>query len=249
MRKLLLSILCLCLVSPAAFAEDEKLSVDDILLRMEKAGDYTTSRGDAVMKIIDADGEETEMKLIMSEKRGEGDEDDKSLMRFTSPARLKGTAILTVGDSIWYYNNRTNRIKLLSQSAKKGSMMGSSFTYEDLELDYAKDFTGEILSESRKYYELKLFPKEDRKYKFLLVKVRKEDFITERADYYNDSDLKYKELLSKEIREVDGRKVPLVVEMDDIEDRKVTVFEIDEESIEYDIELDDKIFSEENLKL
>lgn len=243
MRKILVTILVLIFVSPV-FAD--KLTVQQILDKMETAGDYKTSQGDAVMRIINSNGEITEMGLVSYSKKGDK---DKSLMRFTSPARLKGTAILSVGDDIWYYNNRTNRVRLLSRSAKKGSMMGSSFSYEDLELSYAKDFTGEIQKESGNYYILKLVPKDkDISYKYIIVKTRKDDFLVESAVYYNKDELKYKELISKKFKKIKNRIMAMVVEMKDLEENSLTVIESDEKTIQYDIPLDDKMFSERNLR-
>ncbi|MFC1495960.1 outer membrane lipoprotein-sorting protein [Candidatus Margulisiibacteriota bacterium] len=223
--------------------------VETILSKMESAGDYKTNKGSAIMEIINKDGDKTSMQLEMYEVMGEGDEDKKSLMRFTAPARLKGTAILSVGDNIWYYNNRTNRVRLLSSSAKKGSMMGSSFSYEDLSMSYAKDFVGQILKDDKKSYLLKIFPKDKSKtYKYIIMKVRKADYITEYAQYYKGKDLKYKVLTSLEIKKVGGRVAPMKVTMRDIESNKITNFIIDEKRIEYDIKLDDSIFSERNLR-
>ncbi len=243
MKKVLIIILSLFFISPV-FAE--KITVQQILDKMENAGDYKTSQGNAIMKIINSNGDITEMGLISYTKKGDK---DKSLMRFTSPARLKGTAILSVGDDIWYYNNRTNRVRLLSRSAKKGSMMGSSFSYEDLELSYAKDFSGEIEKESGKHYTLKLIPKDKSiSYKYIIVKTRKSDFLVESAVYYNKDNLKYKELVNKKFKKIKDRIMAMVVEMKDLEENKLTVIESDEKTIQYNILLDDKMFSERNLK-
>jgi len=243
MRKLLVFGLCVLFISPV-FADN--LTVQQILNKMETAGDYKTSQGDAVMKIINSKKEVTTMGLVSFTKKGEK---DKTLMRFTSPARLKGTAILMVGDDIWYYNVRTNRVRLLSRSAKKGSMMGSSFSYEDLELSYSKDFGGEISKEDNRHYTLKLFPKnKELTYKYLVVKTRKSDFLVESAEYYNQDNLKYKELASKKFEMIKNRVMAMVVEMKDLEENKLTIIESDEKTIQYDIPLDDKLFSERNLR-
>ncbi|MFC1560216.1 outer membrane lipoprotein-sorting protein [Candidatus Margulisiibacteriota bacterium] len=254
MKRTILILFCVLLMAVPVLAKEkgktEDLNVHDILVKMENAGDYETSTGTAVMKIVDREGNETKMELEMYEKRGSTEaDDDKSLMRFTYPARLKGTAILMVGDNIWYYNNRTNRVRLLSQSAKKGSMMGSSFSYEDMSAQYAEDYTGEIIKDERDHYILKLFPKdEDVSYKYLIVKVRKDDYIPVNIGYYNDDELKYKEMKSENIKKIDGRTVPLTVSMNDIEESKITYFDIDEKAIKYDVDVDDKMFSERHLK-
>ena len=247
MRYLLFGLL-VGLMSLTVMAKDVD-KVVQILEKMETAGDFVTSKSNAIMEIVNADGDKTIMKLISYERRGVGeDEDDKSLMRFTYPARLKGTAILVKGNNIWYYNQRTNRVRLLSSSAKKGSMMGSSFSYEDLEMSYIDDFDGEILKEDRKTYKLKLIPRKDKAYAYLLVRVRKSDYISEKVEYFNEDEIKYKEMISEEIKKIDERVVPLEMVMKDFEENKVTRFIIDEKNVVYDLELDDKIFSEQNLK-
>ncbi len=253
MRKANIILLLVVLFAGVVFAatkEAEEGSEFDIILeKMEKAGDYITSKGSAVMKIINSNGDETVMGMMSFEKKGTNEaEDDMSLMRFTSPARLKGTAILVKGNSIWYYNNRTNRVRLLSQSAKKGSMMGSGFSYEDMELSYSKDFTGEVTAEDKKLYTLRLWPKEERNYAWMIVRTRKSDHQVESAEYFNKDGLKYKVLTSSEFRKIKGRVMPMLVEMKEIEDNKLTRIESDPKDIQYDIEIDDEIFSERNLR-
>ena len=237
----------------ASYADDNELTFNEILDQMEEAGDYSTMQGEAVMKIINSDGDETVMAFTSYEKKGKtADDDDSSLIRFTSPARLKGTAILVVGDNIWYYNNRTNRVRLLSQSAKKGSMMGSGFSYEDLELQYSKDFTGEVVAVERDHYKLKLIPKKEKNYSYMVIKTRKEDFQVELADYFNENDLLYKKMVSKDFTKIKSkgkeRVMPMVIEVKEIEDGKVTRIEFDPDDIKYDIKLDDDIFSERALR-
>jgi hypothetical protein len=249
MKKIIIGILAVSIIMLFGTAWAEKLTVDQILIKMQTSGNYQTSQGQATMQIINQDNDITEMKLMMYDKKEKGDQPEKQLMRFTDPARLKGTAILMVGDNIWYYNNRTNRVRLLSQSAKKGSMMGSSFSYEDMSINYAKDYTGEILKEDKDYYELKIMPKDkDKDYKYIITKVRKDKFLVESADYYNKQGMKYKELTSSDFKEINGRTMPMITKMKDIEENKLTVFEVDQNSIKYDQPINDKIFSERNLR-
>jgi len=221
------------------------LTPEQILEKMDKAVNYTTARMEATMRIVNKRGQETTMKLISFEKK----EGDKSLIRYTYPPRLKGTAILVVGDSIWYYNRRTNRVRLLSRAAKKGSMMGSSFSYDDLSTDYQKDFTATITKNTSDQYELKLKPKDqDKKYKYLKVIVAKSNFIASEVGYYNQGDQKFKEMTATNIKNIKGHIAPLKITMTEISSQKVTYMEIDESKVEYNITLKDKVFSHQHLK-
>jgi hypothetical protein len=170
-------------------------------------------------------------------------------MRFTDPSRLDGTSILMVEESTWYFNKRTNRVRLLSKAAKNADMMGSSFSYDDMNQDYIKDFDANIISEDNQYYTLKLIPKEKNKnYKYIISKVQKSNYIAISADYYNKDDLKYKFMICENIKNINNHIVPLKITMTDILSRKKTIFEIEESSIKYDINLGDNIFSYRNLK-
>ncbi len=59
---------------------------------------------------------------------------EKNLIRYKSPSRVKGQAILmrNHADDIWAYFPRTGRTRKLATHAKKQKLMGSDFTYEDL---------------------------------------------------------------------------------------------------------------------
>ena len=221
------------------------LTPEQILEKMNKAATYTTARMEATMRIVNKKGQETPMKLISFEKK----EGDKSLIRYTYPPRLKSTAILVVEDNIWYYNRRTNRVRLLSRAAKKGSMMGSSFSYDDLSIDYQKDFTATIIKETSDQYELNLKPKDkEKKYKYLKVVVAKSNFIASKIEYYNQGDQKFKEMIATDIKNIKGHIAPLKITMTEISSQKVTYMEIDESKVEYNIPLENKIFSHQHLK-
>jgi outer membrane lipoprotein-sorting protein len=221
------------------------LTALEIIQKMENVRAYQTAQMQATMTIINQNQAKTSMRLISYEKTN----GDKSLMRFTSPARLKGTAILTVGDNIWYYNRRTNRVRLLSRTAKQGSMMGSSFSYEDLDTNYTKNYTAQILKETKNHYFLKLIPKNKAKrFSYLQTKVSKKTFIPAYIEYYHQNQILYKKMHLKNIKKLANNFIPLHISMLDILEQKETLFLIDEKSITLNIFLADKLFSERNLK-
>ena len=55
-----------------------------------------------------------------------------SLAVFTSPARVRGTAYLTIGDDLWVRFASTGRVRKLSSSARSNSAAGSDFSYSDM---------------------------------------------------------------------------------------------------------------------
>jgi hypothetical protein len=240
MRNLLLTVFILA--GSYLLAE----TAQEILMKMENAGDYATAEMESQMRIVNTKGEETSMQLKSYERRGE---EDQSLMWFTEPARLKGTKILTKGDNIWYYNVRTNRDRLLTQSAKKGSMMGSSFSYDDLNMEYSKNFTAEILLDEKDYYWIKAVPKDDdKKYSYLKIKVRKEDYLPEVIEYYDKTDSQYKEMRLQEFVVIDNHPTALNISMEDLSTGKITYMLTDQTTLVFDSDLDEDLFNEKKLK-
>ncbi|MBN1700059.1 MAG: outer membrane lipoprotein-sorting protein [Spirochaetales bacterium] len=61
-----------------------------------------------------------------------GEDGSMSLTVYRSPAKMKGTAYLMIGDDIWVRFGNTGRIRKLSSSAKKNSAGGSDFSYNDM---------------------------------------------------------------------------------------------------------------------
>jgi outer membrane lipoprotein-sorting protein len=66
--------------------------------------------------------------LMKSWTRGEKD----ALVRFVEPAKDAGSATLKVGDDMWIYTPRLNRVIKLPFSMMAQSWMGSDFSYNDL---------------------------------------------------------------------------------------------------------------------
>ncbi|MCS5420677.1 MULTISPECIES: outer membrane lipoprotein-sorting protein [Psychrilyobacter] len=231
----------LATISISVFAGD----ASEILQNMKDAQDYKTSRA-AYAMIIENKGKTTTMEFEGYHKKGEK---DLQLMRFTSPPRIEDTAILIKGEKIWYYNKRSNRVRLLSKSAKKGSMMGSTFSYNDLNIDYVEDFTGEILEDEKDHYILKIYPVDrERNYRYIVARVNKENFIEERLEYYDKNEVRYKVMVTENVKQVKDRWTAIRVIMTDLISGKITRIETHEKSLDFDFEMEDSEFSEKNLK-
>ncbi|WP_319204085.1 outer membrane lipoprotein-sorting protein [uncultured Ilyobacter sp.] len=236
-----ISVIFFILINISVFSKD----ASEILQKMENAQNYTTSKGEYFMTI-----ENRGKKITLGfEGYHKKSQEDLQLMRFTSPPRIEDTAILIRDENIWYYNKRSNRVRLLSKNAKKGSMMGSSFSYDDLNIDYVEDFTGEIIEETYDYYTLKVYPVDkDRSYKYIVAKVRKDNFIEESLEYYDNNEIRYKLMTTQDVKLVKERWVPLKLIMTDLISGKVTYIETKEESLDFDFYIEDSKFSEKNLK-
>lgn len=58
--------------------------------------------------------------------------DEKSYTEYLAPAREKGTKMLKVGDKLWIYYPRADRVVKISGHMLRRSVMGSDMSYEDM---------------------------------------------------------------------------------------------------------------------
>ncbi|MBZ4682861.1 MAG: hypothetical protein JG768_285 [Fusobacteriales bacterium] len=236
----------LIIFSISSFSEINT-DVNKIIKNIKKNTDYNSSFQISTMK-IETNGKTTSSMTFEAYSK-KVDNNTWQLMKFTSPSRLTGTSILSKKGNTWYYNKRTNRVRLLSKSAKNGSVMGSSFSYDDMDLDYEKDFTFSIINSDKNYYYLKLIPKDNsKKYSYIISKVNKTNFTEELIEYYDKNNLLYKKLEITDYKKINNYFIPKNMKMTDLTTNKSTYIITDFSTIKINIELKDSIFSEKNLK-
>jgi hypothetical protein len=222
------------------------LSSEEILKKTEALTEYDNMYSLSTMTIENKGKITSSMTSSNYFKKVE--DENWQLIKYTSPARLKNTAILSKGNNIWYYNKRTNRLRLLSTSAKEGSMMGSSFSYDDMTLDYIKDFKSKLIEEKNSEYKIKLTPIENKKFKYIIAYINSETFLESKIEYYNQNEIKYKELLLSEYIKIDEKQYPLKLIMNDILESKLSIIESDYSTIDTTSQIPVEVFSEMELK-
>lgn len=180
---------------------------------------------------------------------------EKSLMRYRSPSRVKGNAILTTdyADQIWMYFKRTNRVRKMASHARKQKFEGSDFTYEDMaggdvwRNDYVPTNGGEVRIKDVDCYQLVLKAKSDNQsYSRMVATVRKSDLYPVQIEYYDHSEVLVKTLYMDDIRMIDDIPTAMRMTMTNHTDRTSTFMEVVE--IEYGVTFDKNFFSERNLK-
>ena len=240
-----------------------------IVLPLLSMQDYT---GDEIIQKVDellnAKTAYAKMKMTIETTSGQErtfvyeswtkDEGEKSLIRYLEPVRVKDQAVLMLNnaDDIWMFFPRTQRVRKLATHAKKQKMQGSDFSYEDMGGggEFREDFEARRLEDEQKNdhdcykVELTRKPGSDISYSRLLIWVIKENFYPIVIEYFDEKDPAYlqKTLTQSDIEEIDGIPTAMKMVMQNLNDQTQTVMEVME--IEYDIELDDRMFTERNLK-
>lgn len=232
----------------------QEMTGDDIIAKVNDLFNPTTSYSKSKMIIMTTSGEE---RTLVSESWAMG-AGEKTLVRYTEPARVKGQAVLMLNnaDDIWMYFPRTGRVRKMATHAKKQKMQGSDFSYEDLGGGdaFIDEYFAKRLEDDKKdgqacyVVELSRKPDSDQTYSRLVLWVLKDNFVPITIDYYgeNDPGLHEKTLTQSDVRIIDDLPTAFRVEMYNIMDNTRTVMELLE--IEYNLKLDDDMFTERNLK-
>jgi len=191
-------------------------------------------------------------KLTMeSWSRGE----DHSLVRILSPKKERGTATLQNGDDLFTYLSKTGRTIKISGGMMGGSWMGSHFTNNDLVRssrmvdEYAIVLSGQGTLGGVPQYVFTLTPKPDAAVVWgkIEVTIRQEGLLPTRQVFFDEDGEAVRALEFQDYREVDGRMLAgsLVVRpLDGSGEFTRVVYE----SIEFDVELPDRMFTLQHLK-
>jgi outer membrane lipoprotein-sorting protein len=252
MKKILISGLVLLLIAPSLVGQE--LTGEEIIQKVNDLFNVDTSYAKSKMTITTSSGQKrTFISDTWSKDKGE-----KNLVRYLEPSRVKGQAILMLNnaDDIWMFFPRTQRVRKLATHAKKQKMQGSDFSYEDMGSGdaFIEDFISERLDDEKMEgydcYKLELTrkPDSDMSYSRMILWVIKENFVPVVIDYYDEDDPTYhiKRLVQNDIRVIDGIPTAMKVVMSNVNDNTQTEMELLE--VQFNIPLDDKMFTERELK-
>jgi hypothetical protein len=192
----------------------------------------------ARMTLIDARGQE-----VVRETRGmtlEGSAGDKALVRFMSPADIRGVAALIhehpqTADDTWLYLPATRRVRRIAGANRTASFQGTEFTYEDLssliveryEWRFLRESTITVDGKEEPVYELEARPNyPDTGYSKLVLTVNRDNFRTSRVEFYDKSGERLKTLTASKWKVYHGRFYrPLKLDMRNHQTGKGTVIE------------------------
>ena len=237
-----------------------------LLLMIPSIGMAQNPSGEAILEKVDenqvAQNRKIVYEMVIHGRRGgrtlkaqswiEGA--DRSFTEYLGPAREKGTKMLKLEDQLWTYSPSTDRTIKISGHMLRQSVMGSDLSYEDMMEDrhllklYDAEVVGEETFVERPCWVLKLTAKEkDVAYHSRDVWIDQERYLALKENRYAKSGklLKTTEVKSV-IKEGDRWVGEKVVFKDELKSGKGTEFII--ESVEFDIDIPEYIFSKAALR-
>ena len=224
------------------------IDVKAIVKRMDELYRSETSQTNMEMQIVTPHWERTLALEIWTQGM------DRTFILITSPKKEKGVATLRIGNEMWNYLPKTNKVMKVPPSMMMGSWMGSDFTNDDLvkESSMLDDYTYEVITPADAqpgHLYIQLLPKEDSPIVWgkLIVAIRVSDRIPVWQHFYDEAGRLTRVMNFKEVKSFDGKTVPSVMEMmpQNKEGHKTVVRFVD---AEFDKGIDEKIFTRRNLQ-
>ena len=232
------------------WAEDQNADFDvkAIIKGMDELYRSGTSQTNIEMQIVTPHWERTLALEVWTQGM------DKTFILIMSPKKEKGVATLRIGNEMWNYLPKTNKVMKVPPSMMMGSWMGSDFTNDDLvrESSMLDDYTYEriTLAESQPdHVYIQLLPKEDSPIVWgkRIIAIRVSDRIPVWQHFYDETGHLARVMNFKEVKSFDGKTIPSVIEMipQNREGHKTVVRFVD---AAFDKGIDKKIFTRRNLQ-
>ena len=231
-------------------AADQEADIDvkAIIKAVDELYRSQTSRAEIEMQIVTPHWERALALKVWTKGM------DRTFILITSPKKEKGVATLRIGNEMWNYLPKTNKVMKVPPSMMMGSWMGSDFTNDDLvkESSMLNDYTYELIipaDAQPDHLYIQLLPKEDSPIVWgkLIVAIRESDQIPVWQQFHDESGRLTRVMNFKQIKSFDGKTIPSVMEVipQNREGHKTVVRFVD---AEFDKKIDDKVFTRRNLQ-
>lgn len=232
--------------APAVHAESpSELDAQELIRQVETQYQGKTSYATIHMKVI-ADWGKRELSMdTWSEGR------DKFLARILTPKKEQGTATLKIGDDMWNYLPKIDRLIKIPSSLMGDRWMGSHLTNDDLvkenKIDELYTFEFETIEDS--IATIICIPKPDAAIVWdkVIYRVDLDKKIPINIDYYDEDNVLVRTMLFDRVEKVSGRWVPLRMKVLPIEEPD-EMTELIYDKLIFDINLPENLFSIQSLR-
>jgi len=184
-KAIILTICATFLFLLAAAQKSSELNVNEIVEQIDELYRSESSYSELEMEIVTPHWERTLKMKAWSKGM------DKTFIRILAPAKEKGVATLRIGNEMWNYLPKTNKVIKVPPSMMMSSWMGSDFTNDDLvrEFTWREDYNFKLIEPEDALEDLlyiQLIPKADLPIVWgkVVLAARREDYIPVWEKYY-----------------------------------------------------------------
>lgn len=235
------------LLVQSGLAQD--LDGNQVLEKVEASRKAESHQMTMVMELYSSSGDMRSRELNNYRLEGEV---ERSLMQFSEPADIRGTAFLLLDDrendqeDMYLYLPAMSAVRKISGSQKNGNFVGSDLTYNDLSIfsgaNFQDNYQAEIEAEDSEIIELHLeIIDPDIDYSYGRMWVRKDLWLAEKIEYYDQHQKLLKVINLSEFDEIEGNRLARKIEIENVQKGSRTVLKMAE--VEFNPELDPNIFT------
>ncbi len=252
------AIALLCLPALA-----QELTAEQIIGKSQENRQVDNSIQTLTMELFDRQGRSRVRKITSKIKKG-ADGNSMSYVRFEEPEDVAGVQFLTrenagAEDDQFLYMPAGDILNRISGSSKKGSFMGSDFSFEDLSVGSPEDGTHKLLPEetitvagaSHAVYVVETVPKPELSsaYSKLVTYIAKADFVPRQVLFFDTKGNNIKKMSITEVKKDGDSLIPVNTIMENLKRGTKTVIHIDEYQTAVPPEqLPDSMFTEAYLR-
>ena len=177
-----------------------------------------------------------------------------SLVRVTAPRKDAGNGTLMIDDTMWTFSPKVNRVIKVPSSMMAQSWMGSDFSNKDVSKadDIVDQYDHKLLAqeehEGHAVYVIESIPHEEAAVVWgkEVLRVR-DDHVLLSQEYYDQDGVLVKAMRALEVGEMGGRTLAIRMRMAKV-DTEDEWTEMRTDSVEFDVELSDSLFTRSNLR-
>jgi outer membrane lipoprotein-sorting protein len=250
-------ILTVLALLAAGIAGAEDLTVDQIVEKANLAAYYAGTDGRARVKMVIDDGKGTTRTreftiLRLSEKPGG---DQKFYVYFQEPADVRKMAYLVwkhvdakQDDDRWLWMPALNLVRRIAPGDKRTSFVGSDFVYEDVSGRNLADDTHELIGTTDTQYVVRNTPKDPGtvEFKTYTIWIDKTTFLPMKAEYLDVNGVLYRRVEATKVETIQEHPTVMQAKVSDLRSGGHTMNTFTK--VEYDIGLEDKLFTERYLR-
>ncbi|MFH1994145.1 MAG: outer membrane lipoprotein-sorting protein [Nitrospinota bacterium] len=180
---------------------------------------------------------------------------EKSLITILKPLKEKGTTTLKSDNNIFTYLPKTDRTIRITSGMMMGSWMGSHLTNDDLvkesrmSEDYESTISFEGNRDGKDIIEITLIPRPEAPVVWgkIIVEVMADSYLPINERYYSEDMELERSMHFKSIKNIGGRRIPTIFRVVPA-DKPGEYTEITYQKIEFDMKLDEALFSISSLR-
>jgi len=246
-----------CLVAACALFLPHLGNAADALQIVQEAQRRTESssqRYEGLLQVFEAKGKISDKRWTFERLGSHGR--SKAILRFTTPAEVKGVALLIVNHSDrasdqWMWTPAIERDRRIALQDRSTRFFGTDFSFEDLEErdvdQYSYSLDGEEAIDGQPCWKIGSTPKQAKssQYTRSTVWIRKDNYAWARIENYAGSGVA-RRLQYGDIRNVQGIWTAHVLEMHDLNRGSRTRLTL--EKLQYNVPLKDEDFSIQALR-